>query len=1224
MKNHQLMKTILLLMYCLLTSLSVWSQTIEYFDAEWNRVDSEEKAAYYRQISYDRNGKPINTVRDFFISGELQFEGKFISVNPDTLDGLCTWYYRNGQKKREATYRNGEAITIIREWTAKGKEEGVLDESGFYFSEQYRQSFLRELGGIFNMDLAHDSITIDLLLQLGGAIVGETEFEVAIEYFRLAHDLSVLVQTEDRLAVCYNNMGAVNFHHGRYERSVLWYEKAIGIQRRLFNNHDLFDSYNNMGAVRRAQGKYDQALSYYEKAMEVLDGKMERQIDLATCYNNMGTVFHDQGKFAEAIGKFKMAIEIQQNSGQEVDLAISYNNIGSVYKTLGKYALALMYFDSAVAIQVEVGEENELATSYSNIGAVHDVRGDFDLALIYYQRALEIWQNVGSEVDVARSYNNIGFVYSATGKYWQALGWFEKSKAIEERLGLELLLAKSYNNIGVVHSHVGNFDQALDFYDQSIKVLEKLGIGIELHVIYNNKAFVLSSRGQHVKALTLYRKAKEIQEKLGLEVDLARSYNNIGFVFDHQGKYDLALSSYRKAEKILEKLKLIPELARSLNNIGGIYESIGQFEEALKLYRQAIHLQKEIKHEVDLASSYNNLAVVYQSLDNYQKALNYYGQAKDIGERLGLEKTLATTYNNLGTAYYYQERFAEALELYRKSEDLRARSGDEVGLANSQGNLSLAFYSISKLDSSAQYAQRSMRLNHNIRQRTRARTDRHLQINKSLTSVEVGLLSAAELGKPTLAFEIAESSKARSLADLLVEKSILKPDLPDQLDDDYANLSAQMELLNHRLPSENSDERRSMLLSQRDSLYQERKILEDMIRETTPHYASLVYPNAANLKEVQAVLNGDETIIDFFVGSVKTVAFVITPSEIQMVDLGHSHILNQMIEQFQNEFIEDQKLAIERDDPLSQMKANDQFFEISSKLYEKLWSPIDAMGLEENSKILLMPDGFLNYMPFELLIKDRQQMNYQDYQYLIRDHAISYYPSATLLHFERTKKKLFVEPNKDFFGLGISEFENSNCAGVSSTYGDLSAVAASIKQLGDLFDVGQSTIVLNEQANESVVKSFDFADYRYLHFATHGTINTEIPDFSSLLLLPYGQEDGCLNMYEIFDLNFNADLVTIAACQTGLGKLVRGEGIVGFTRALMYAGTPSVILSLWEVADESTNQLFLDYYSKLASDGSDKYEPLRVAQLKMIESEEYSNPYYWAPFVFIGAPKSKL
>jgi len=161
-----------------------------------------------------------------------------------------------------------------------------------------------------------------------------------------------------------------------------------------------------------------------------------------------------------------------------------------------------------------------------------------------------------------------------------------------------------------------------------------------------------------------------------------------------------------------------------------------------------------------------------------------------------------------------------------------------------------------------------------------------------------------------------------------------------------------------------------------------------------------------------------------------------------------------------------------------------------------------------------------------------------------------------------------------------------------------------------------------EQALEDTLKALDLKPFRYFHCATHSIIDAETPELSMIILTldKDSTEDGLVHLYEIFDLDLNADLVVLSACETGLGKLVKGEGMVGFTRALMYAGTPTVILSLWSVADQSTANLFIDYYKGLkAIDGRDKHLPLREAQLKMIEAGgKFSNPYFWAPFVLIG------
>ena len=293
-----------------------------------------------------------------------------------------------------------------------------------------------------------------------------------------------------------------------------------------------------------------------------------------------------------------------------------------------------------------------------------------------------------------------------------------------------------------------------------------------------------------------------------------------------------------------------------------------------------------------------------------------------------------------------------------------------------------------------------------------------------------------------------------------------------------------------------------------------------------------------------------------------------------------------MVEQFRNDFIPQQKAIVTSPVPnrLLQAKLNQQFYNLSSQLYQKLWAPLDSTGLLKDKKIILVPDGFLNYLPFELLVKDTTQQDFQDYQYLIQNHPISYYPSATILHFERTKEKTTAKPRKDYFGLAVSNFDNVLCTEDGMALNNLSNTTSSVASIQTFFHPDKSTTLFNEAANKDDFSSLDLKDFRYLDFVTHGQINSEKPEFSNILL-----HDACLNLYEIFDLEFNADLVTLSACETGLGKLVRGEGMVGFTRALMYAGTPSVILSLWEVGDDSTKDLFVNYYSKLSKDGSEKY-----------------------------------
>ena len=394
--------------------------------------------------------------------------------------------------------------------------------------------------------------------------------------------------------------------------------------------------------------------------------------------------------------------------------------------------------------------------------------------------------------------------------------------------------------------------------------------------------------------------------------------------------------------------------------------------------------------------------------------------------------------------------------------------------------------------------------------------------------------------------------------------------------------------------------------------------MEDRVRVLAPEYAAIAYAQPAKLNEIQDVLRADEVIIKYYLGEQSAYVFLISKDDFETIQLDNSGLVSDLISDFKEGFIEKQKIAISTNNRLMAGLAAKNFYKIADRISSLIWDPINLKKFTVNKKLIIIPDGQLHYLPFELLFMDSSQKEFHEYNYLINQYEISYYSSASILFFERTKEEPFVVPSKTFFGLGISYFHNTNCTNDSSLFSPLIHSAPEVTAISQLFPRNSTTILVDDQAQENYVKTMQFQDYRYLHFSTHGIIDTETPDFSSILLQQGGNEDGCLNIYEIFNLDFNADLVSLSACQTGLGKLVQGEGMVGFTQALMYAGTPSVILSLWEVADESTNQLFKSYYNTLAKEGSNKYASLRSAQLQMIHSEKYSNPYYWAPFVFIG------
>ncbi len=1022
-----------------------------------------------------------------------------------------------------------------------------------------------------------------MIMEKGVNVMKYRDLEDGLLMLKAAHDFSTKMRNEELLVKVKLLIGSGYESRGDSQRALIWYNQARELLETTKLRKALALCYVIIGELHRAQGDYHQVLNWFDKA-RVVQEELNSQKQLSFTYNILGLANHSLDQHKEALIWYGKAMKVQEQLGIEPDLARSYNNIGEVHRSRGHYEEAIKWYSQAREIHERTGQELALATTLNNIGGTYFLLGQYKDALKGYHQALEIQKKLGKQHDLARSYNNIGSIAQTRGDYNGALEWYTKAKDIQEELGAKDELSRFYNNIGGLNKVQGNFDEALKYYNQ----------------------------------------AREIQEQLGLRRDLATSFSNIGQIYRSRGNFDEALEWHMRAKEIREEINLDVDLARSYNAIGGIHHLQGRYEEGLKWYLQAKDIQEELKLKVDLAATYVNVGGLHKSQGKYETALEWYDQARKIQKSLGLEMQLATTSNNIGGIYLDQNDYDQALKWFHKAKYLRQKLGRRLDLADSYNNIFIAFYEAGQLDSTFFYAQRSIELNEELRQLNAGQINRRLFVSRSQGAIEAGLISAFALKKKHPAFVFSEKGKARSLSDLLAERSIKSSDIPPSMQQSDASLKNQLKAIEQELSFDISITKRKNLTRERDQLYENWQELKDQMKLEAPEYASLVYPQTIECRQLQSILEKEEVVVSYFTGHLQTYVFVITPSTIQMIDLGRSDSLNQLVEDFRTEFILSQKASIERNDPLAQLNLDRQFFDLSHRLHQKLWSPIDSTDLLKGKNVILIPDGFLNYLPFDLLIKDSRQKAYQDYRYLIVDHPISYYPSATLLHFERTNKIKYHSPKKDFFGLGVSQFNNTNCTNDGKIYDDLSTITASVDQLSKIFASDRSATTLNAAASEYAFKSLDLASYRYLHFATHGVINTEAPDFSSILLQSTVQEDGCLSIHEIFDLDFNADLVTLAACQTGLGKLVRGEGMVGFTRALMYAGTPSVILSLWEVADESTNQLFLDYYSTLAKDGSDKYVPLRATQLKMIESEEYANPYYWSPFVFIGARESKF
>ena len=527
-------------------------------------------------------------------------------------------------------------------------------------------------------------------------------------------------------------------------------------------------------------------------------------------------------------------------------------------------------------------------------------------------------------------------------------------------------------------------------------------------------------------------------------------------------------------------------------------------------------------------------------------------------------------------------------------------------------------------------------------------------------------------------FKVLEQSRARSLLDLLTETgaSITEGIPADLLKRKQDNLDRQQEiaedLMGISLTAEEKKKKPSELEDELEKLQTEFDDLENKIRLASPRYANLTAGQPLSLADVQQQVLDDQTVLlEYSLGADASYLWAITKSGAQIYKLPGRTVIEKLATDLRAQLIpaklqrrivgidviaDTRGLGVSAT-PFAEDAAG--FVAASSALYKAAVEP--AASIIGEKRVLVVADGALNYVPFEALVKSSDAADYSSLPYLIKSNEVVYSPSASVIGAIRKQERttpgramlIVADPvfnsndarakgassapgSSETRGLGIASAltdvagKDADAVGSAKMQGlplaRLGGTKVEADQIGKLAKAAgsQADAWLDLDASESNLETRDISKYQFLHIATHGLLNAERPQFTGLVLSLVGNksDDGFLRTDEVFNLRLGSPLVMLSACETGLGKEKRGEGVMGLTRAFMYAGAPTVGVSLWSVADKSTADLMTDFYKRLlASPASSANSPaaaMRDAQLAMIAGKQYSAPFYWAPFVLVG------
>lgn len=909
----------------------------------------------------------------------------------------------------------------------------------------------------------------------------------------------------------------------------------------------------------RTEGEFEKSLELFEAssgiAKRIPDEKKECESLL-----KMGLLYWNIAKREESAEKYKQALSLAQKLNLK-DKQEECQNALEIYRLYR--------------------EGNEFLSS-----------GEYQKSIESFEKAIDLAERTGSKEHKTRCMRQLSLTYWVLNKFKEFHFLNEEALNISKELKHRKEIGRCLNNIGLFFWKLNSYSKALTYFKDAIKIAEQEEDKQNEAECLNNIGLIHQEMGSYEKALEYLFKSLSISQKLGLQVlisinlnTLGETYRRMGLISRNEEDFDKAEKNFNKAlDYFKDSLKLAKDTKQRkteiqvLNNIGSVYSEQKKYQDALQYFKEGLKKAEEAQDFELMGFILTNMGIVSYNQENYEESTKYYEQAINLA--VGRDQVLWEAYMESAKAYEKQNEFEKALVNYQNSIEAIEKIRSSIDLEEFK----------------AKYLG----------------TDKRIDAYHNLINLLISLHnSEPEKGYDSEAFNYLERAKARAFLDSIelsrvdisqgVDLELLNRE--KELMKDYSIL--QTKLLNAEI---NPDEKDNIFVKLREK-DDELETLKQEIRAKSPAYANLKYPEIITLKDAQEMLPDKNTaFFAYCLGKENCYAFVITKKELEVFPLpSRDEIKKQVIDYL----------------GVLNNKENQDY-----RSGYNLFSTLVLPGLSKNLKtIIFIPDDILNFFPFETLITNKENRNW-----LVKDYRISYAPSISSLREIIQRKKLNrKKPPCEVLAFGDPYFgsektESNGNEAIKEFYSNdtinlfrLRYSRFELDEISSLFKKTKTKIFRRENASEEQVKKQNLADYKVIHFATHSIIDDKIPARSSIVLLldKDPNEDGFLQMREIYNLKLNSDLVTLSSCETGLGELIRGEGIEGLNRAFFYAGSSSVLMSLWAVNDQASSQLMERFYYHLRSSES-IMNALRKVKLEMINSSALSHPYYWAGFIVSG------
>ena len=957
----------------------------------------------------------------------------------------------------------------------------------------------------------------------------------------------------------------------------------------------------------------------------------------ARAWNEAGRTLFLLGQYREALKRFARAAACAQKADDKLEYASALGQMARLYSYLGNNLKAEKSLAKSLELLKEVGAadgpssaKQTYAETLSNLGEIEYSKGNLVAANADFKHSLQLSSEVGDRKGEARVHLFQGYIAGNIGESKKAVSEISQALGMYQALGDKAGEASCRTALGLSHS--------LD-HDES-------------------------------QAMKLHRQAIAMFQTIGDKYSQAIASNALGLSYEHLTDYPTALEIYQKALSLLGENPAGDFAAVFPFKIARVQRSLGNLDQALKSYEQCLQLSRAAGKKRTEAMALNDVARIYAFQHNREKTVEQYRKLLNFYARMSDRRGQATALNNLGDFLFNLGDKKEALTLYKRALVLIELAGDKGILTSTLYNLARASRDLGELENALAYIERSVQIIEELRTNVAAPDFR--------TSIFAGLRQHYELmiailmqcetawpgrGYSAKGFLASENGRARSLIDMRAEAGAdIRQDASSeslQRERELAGLlrsqaEYQMDLSVQKRDQTKSDEDAKEINDLR-SEYQE---IEAQIRDQNPRFLSLKQTVPLTLEQVQAeLLDNDSLLLEYALGDDRSYLWVVGKDSFASYELPPRAVLESVALDVYKSLTAREAGMGDGGYQANVASADDQYFQKALKLSRMLLGPSSS---ELNKKrLLVVTEGVLQYIPLDALPipeADDSVSSQSAPPLLISRHEIVTLPSLATLAAIRHEKTDARADDKLVAVLADPVFSsdddrvpgNKSGRTTSSGFGDVSAPALRTIETPTLSDAPVRLVHAAEEARaivavaprgsamlaqgfeatrETAMRALN-GQYRIIHFAAHGFVNKDHPELSGIVLsLVDGsgsKTDGFLPVRDIYNLNQQDDLVVLSACDTALGKDIKGEGLVGLTHAFLASGSKSVVASLWKVDDRATSVLMAEFYKSMLQDGLSPAAALRSAKERIRQEKVWQSPYFWAGFVLQGEYNQRI